>query len=228
MNEVVPLRTAHLQFYDRAKQALAQAATVDEVKELRDKSIAMAMYAKQAKETELEIHAREIRLRAERRLGQMLAEMKKAGQLSKGGGDQKSNHRGSKDPSDLMTLESQGIDKNLAKRARALASITEASFEKRIDDIKGKIQAVPESMAEVRREFGLNAFEKEKKQEDINVVAGRQAQFFEEELDRERTEKLKSLVKFRKSMSQGSRENLSAALRKYGEFIIACADKLEE
>jgi len=37
---------------------------------------------------------------------------------AKGGGDQKSNHRGIGKPSDLPTLEDCGIDKNLAHAAR--------------------------------------------------------------------------------------------------------------
>jgi hypothetical protein len=54
--------------------AIAAAYAVDEVKDIRDKARAIEMYARQAQNTEAERQAGEIRLRAERRCGQLLAE----------------------------------------------------------------------------------------------------------------------------------------------------------
>ncbi len=53
------------------------------MKDIRDKALAMQAYARQAQDNELQIWAGEIKMRAERRAGQLLKDMDK----SKGGGD---------------------------------------------------------------------------------------------------------------------------------------------
>ena len=63
---------ADLALYDRMCTAIAECHRVDEVKDLRDKAMALEIYAKQAKNTDAERRACEIRLRAERRTGELL------------------------------------------------------------------------------------------------------------------------------------------------------------
>src|SRR5262249_10214287 len=113
--------------YDRACHALAEAKRIDEVKSIRDKAVAMAAYARQAKNHELEADAVEIRMRATRRLDQLRAEQKETVGLNRGAaaGGKKTAPRGVlKTPRDLRpTLAAQGIDKNLAKLARVLGAM---------------------------------------------------------------------------------------------------------
>ena len=64
--------------YDTAVCALTLAQHVDEAKDIRDTAVAMEVYAKQAKECDLIAPATEIRKRAERRIGELMAERPKA------------------------------------------------------------------------------------------------------------------------------------------------------
>jgi hypothetical protein len=110
--------------YEAAKRALVECRSVDEVKDVRDKAMAMRIYAQQAKDHQLEEYAIEIRLRAERRLGEMMREMEKAT-----GGQPYQSTGLSKNPVGSSTLAAQGIDKNLAHRARKMAQLSDQEFE---------------------------------------------------------------------------------------------------
>jgi hypothetical protein len=68
-------------------RAIEAAFHFDEVKELRDKAVALELYAKQAGNHEAEDRAREIRLRAERRGAELIRELRQTGEMAKNGGD---------------------------------------------------------------------------------------------------------------------------------------------
>ncbi len=116
--------------YDAARYALSVAVEVDEVKDIRDKAEAMAAYARQAKDTELVQWATEIKVRAERRAGQMLAEMPKAkGEILRGN---TMVPRGN----EAKTLADIGITKNESSRWQKLAAVTDTQFEEAVATAK--------------------------------------------------------------------------------------------
>src|SRR5438132_13650170 len=100
--------------YDAACRALAEARSVDEVKDIRDKAVAMACYARQAQNRSLEADAVEIRMRATRRLDELRRAQKETVGLATGKEGKRKALGLAENPSDRPTLGPQGIDKNLA------------------------------------------------------------------------------------------------------------------
>lgn len=128
----------HLIRYDNARKALAEAHAVDEVKDIRDKAEAMAAYARQAKDQDLIAWATEIKIRAERKCGQILAEMKANGERATRGGDGTNQHGGnvvSRDNSS-PTLPSLGISRDQSSRWQKLADMPEEHFETAVSTAK--------------------------------------------------------------------------------------------
>jgi N6-adenosine-specific RNA methylase IME4 len=120
--------------YTAAKRALAAATCIDEVKNIRDKSMAMEVYAYQAKDAELVRCATELRKRAERRIGELMEDDRRSGRMAKGAAEKGVGRRGKQcgfagDPHSRPSLADQGVDKRLADRARKAAAMPEDKFE---------------------------------------------------------------------------------------------------
>lgn len=117
--------------YNAARTALAEAHAIDEVKDIRDKAEAMAAYARQAKDTDMIAWVTEIKVRAERRAGQLLAEMPK----QHGGHAAKAR---SHDTTEVIppTLSDMGISKDQSSRWQKLAAVTEEKFEQAVSAAK--------------------------------------------------------------------------------------------
>lgn len=124
--------------YEAACRAVAEAKSVDEVKDFRDKAEAMRAYAKQAKNKQLETDAAEIRIRAERRIGELMAAQREAGLMSVGAAN--AGWKETRVQSAPITLAEAGIDKNLADRARKLAAIPETEFDGIVSDWRDRIE----------------------------------------------------------------------------------------
>ena len=132
--------------YDAACRAVAEAKAVDEVKQMRDKADAMRVYAKQANNKQLEVDAAEIRMRAERRVGELIQAQKETEGLNRGAAGTPGPGRGNKNVglektrvSSQPTLAEAGIDKNLADRARKLSSVPEHEFEGMVGEWRERV-----------------------------------------------------------------------------------------
>lgn len=122
------MTTVALVRYDAMCRAIDAAYEVDEVKEIRDKALAFETYARQAKNTEAERRACEIRLRAERKAGELLREMEKAkGARGNPGGRGAPVVRSHGETA--QTLSNLGISKTQSSRWQQLAAIPEDVFE---------------------------------------------------------------------------------------------------
>lgn len=115
--------------YEAACRALAECKSVDEVKTWADKAAAMQAYGRMAKDKTLEVDAAEIRIRAERRLGEMLSAQKADGGLNKGKLKQGPALVANEDGKSTPKLADVGIGYDLSSRAQKLAAVPEAEFE---------------------------------------------------------------------------------------------------
>jgi N6-adenosine-specific RNA methylase IME4 len=121
--------------YDVARRALSEAKRLDEVKSIRDKAVALQVYAKQAKDRSLIEDATEIRLRAERRAGELLRELKERKERHSGRNTQ--NLRGSRSATPVEPkLSDLGVTKTQSSRWQRLANLDPDYFESRVQTAK--------------------------------------------------------------------------------------------
>ena len=114
---------------DAARRALARARTVDDVKDIRDKAEAIRVYVRQ-RDGSLEAQniAAELKLRAERRLGELLA-----GRERNRGGNPNLLHDATGCP---PTYAEMGIERTQAHRWQQVAALPEADFERHLAETK--------------------------------------------------------------------------------------------
>ena len=130
------MKDQDLVYLGQAQNALAQITRVEDVKEVRDRAEALRVYARRSKEgIELQNQAAEVKLRAERRGGELLKEMKAQGARVNHGGDRKSKYRDDT-LMDAPTLEDLGLTRVDASRWQHLADLPAETFERQIVDAR--------------------------------------------------------------------------------------------
>lgn len=122
----LPNSSVGLVRYDAMCKAIAECHRVDEVKALRDKARALEVYAQQALNREAERQAASIRIRAERRAGELLRDMKETGQRDAGG-------RGKIGSRDTTQLADLGITKDQSSKWQQLAAVPTEEFERAVN-----------------------------------------------------------------------------------------------
>jgi len=132
--------------YEAARRALAEAHRIDEVKDIRDKAAAMQTYAMQAKDRELIEMATDIKLRAERRAGELLREMpKNKGTQGQAKGKIPLGAQAPHAPKDhTPTLADLGLTDYESQRWQKLAKMPEKEFEEKLTGVKTVMRAKTE------------------------------------------------------------------------------------
>ena len=116
--------------YEQARHALAECQRVDEVKDIRDKAEAMAAYARQAKDTEMIQWATEIKVRAERRCGELLrGNVATASERGQQGAKARWDGKSDEPTSHAASLSDMGLTKDQSSRYQSLASMSDDHFE---------------------------------------------------------------------------------------------------
>jgi hypothetical protein len=115
--------------YDRMVLAINECHQTDEVKNIRDQALALEYYARQAQDIESERKAVEIRMRAERRAGELLKEIERG----------KTGPRVILEPAEQLSEYAKAkkdgkISDDQAYRWQKLADIPEDEFEERLRD----------------------------------------------------------------------------------------------
>ncbi len=119
-----PLELALL---NQAHAALLEACTVEEVRDVRDRAEAVRSYAKKARlGREMVVEASALRLRSERRLGQLLQQLP----LAKASpGNQYTSADDQDNPESQIRLQDVGITKSDSSRLQRIAAVPEDRFQ---------------------------------------------------------------------------------------------------
>lgn len=117
--------------YQEAQVALSECSQIDECKDWADKASALASYARQADDHELERMAQRIRARAIRRAGELLKQIEPnpGGRPKTSDASDRGFYRGD-------AARDAGLSERQAKQATRVANIPEREFEAQVDSPK--------------------------------------------------------------------------------------------
>lgn len=162
----VAIQPQALALYERMCTAIAECSRVDEAKDIRDKAQALEAYYRQARNLDAEREAANVRLRAERRVGELLKDLARAAPEERSPGrpagntsDDVTNFQSISEqarchgPSPYaQALADQGMSRQAAHRFQALADIPQERFEQALAAPEKPTTAGLLRHAEARRE----------------------------------------------------------------------------
>jgi N6-adenosine-specific RNA methylase IME4 len=139
--------------YSAAQKALATAVKVEQAKHVRDVAAGLEVYAYKAKDGVMAGDAAEIKIRATRKIGEINDAEKQQGKQAKGARTKGAKRKGLRGvlttPRNEDSLEKRGVDKNLAKRARALWAMPDGKFEREVVKVRRMASAAAEGDREI-------------------------------------------------------------------------------
>jgi hypothetical protein len=215
--------------YDAARKAIASAYRVDEAKKIRDKAEAVRTYAKLAGDLDMQNMAAEIRIRAERRAGQLLSDMEKNPGTRGEGRPRKDGTkvftRSSRTTAYPPKLEDIGITKDQSSKWQRLAlRVDEATFEKALVQAREKNGEL--TNAALLREIREIVTPAEVLTEpDINVIA---SELIRDVESASRKEKLETVIRLRKRLNPTIRKKLILALKNSAADAADCESQLSK
>jgi hypothetical protein len=116
------------------RHELETCANTDEVLNVRQCALAAEIYAKQVNDTNAERQIASIRLRAERRLGELLKEMKQTGQREDGRQTPRNRRSTGATVSQPTTLAQIGLTKDQSSKFQQLADVPREQFEEAVSN----------------------------------------------------------------------------------------------
>src|SRR5579872_889113 len=214
--------------YDAARKAIAAAHRVDEAKKIRDKAEAVRTYAKLSSDLDMQNMAAEIRIRAERRAGQLLLEMEKNPGTRGEGRPRKDGIkiRRSVEPTAYRpTLDEIGISKDQSSKWQRLALLVdESTFEKALVQAREKNGELTNSalLREIREIVTPTEVLTDP---DVNVVASELIRDMESQ---SRREKLEAVVRLKKRLNPTLTKKLVLALSNSATHMAKCEKQLSK
>ena len=214
--------------YDAARKAIASAYRVDEAKKIRDKAEAVRTYARLAGDLQLQNQACEIRLRAERRAGQLLLEMEKNPGTRGTGRPRKDGtkvERSSMTTAHPPKLEDFGVTKDQSSKWQRLALLVdESTFERALVQAREKNGEL--TNAALLREIREIATPSEVLTDpDVNVVV---SELIRDVESASRREKLETVVRLRKRLNPTLTKKLVLALSNSATHMAKCEKQLSK
>jgi hypothetical protein len=214
--------------YDAARRALAAAHRVDEVKAIRDRAEAVRTYAKLAGDLQLQNQACEIRLRAERRAGQLLVEMEKNHGTRGAGRPRKDGSRITQSraaTAKAPKLEDIGVTKDQSSKWQRLALLVdESTFERALVQAREKNGELTNAalLREIREVVTPTEVLTDP---DVNVIASELIRDIESP---SRKEKMETVVRLRSRLNPTIRKKLILALTNSLSHATECEAQLSK